>query len=165
MFRGEALPTEEQGLELLLGKTRGAMLGAKAMKMGAKSLPFSEIIVVRNRGKGSNGVMKRGRSRDEFPSTSALKGTASSASLTRGRKKAMSEETKVTFTVIIGTRDGGVIISMENMRRIVERNFLKVVKKLNKDAWLRGKKVELRTERGDKVEELVVNNNRRALRM
>ena len=120
---------------------------------------------MRNRGKGRNGVIKRGRGRDEFPSASTLKGAANSARLTRGCKKAMSEETKVTFTVIIGTRDGRIIISMENIRRIVERNLLKVVKKRIKDAWLRGEKVKLRTERGDEIEELVVNNNGRTLRM
>ena len=165
MFRGKTLPTVEQGLELLLRNPGGAMMGAKAMKMGAKSLPFSKIIVVRDRGKGSNGVVKRGGNRDEFPSTSALKGTADRTSLTRGRKKAMSEETKVGFTVIIGTRDGGVIVGVKDMRRIVEGNLLKMDKKLIKDAWLRGKKVKLRAERGNEVEKLVVNNNGRALRM
>ena len=120
---------------------------------------------MRDRGKGSNGVFKRGWERNEFPSPSALKGAANGARLTRGSKKAMSEETKVGFTVIIGTRNGGVIIGMKDMGRIVEGNLLKEVKKLIKDAGFRGEKVKLRTERGNEVKELVVHNNGRALRM
>ena len=141
------------------------MMGAKAMKMGAKSLSLEKIIVVRNRGKGRNRVVKGGRGRDEFPSTSTLEGTTGGTRLARSRKKTMSEETEVTFAVIISTRNGGVIVGMENIRRIVERNFLKVVNKLRKDAWLRGEEVKLRTERSNEVEELVVNNNRGALRV
>ena len=85
------MPTVKQGLELLMGNTGRAMMGAKAMKMGKKALSFKEIIVVRDRGKGSNGVIKRGGKRDEFPSASALKGAADRTSLTRGRKKTMSD--------------------------------------------------------------------------
>ena len=130
MYRRKTLPTVEQGLELLMGNTGRAMMGAKAMKMGAKPLQFNEIIIVRDRGKGSNGVFKRGWERNEFPSPSALKGAANGARLTRGSKKAMSEETKVGFTVIIGTRNGGVIIGMKDMGRIVEGNLLKMDNKL-----------------------------------